>query len=230
MKQEASLILPVEEDKVSTFEEVKNRLHALTIISLDWLTDEFWPYLSMFQNNEHHMEGWLYNHIILMLEALKEHPLYKGLSETDVSILEWTIIWSDLGKLDTYKDSPKKAWPDGSPQGTAFGHDKKSGEMFANANLSTPNFKAIYFLILEHMNAHKLEEMKDRSIVPDFLIPHVQGLEAWEWPEYGDLNLNHGESLSKKDYAWMKRGSCELLRIKQNCDEAGRISDHSFSS
>ena len=103
MKLEASLILPVEEDKVSTFEEVKNRLNALTIISLDWLTDEFWPYLSMFQNNEHHMEGWLYNHIILMLEALKEHPLYKGLSETDVSILEWTIIWSDLGKLDTYK-------------------------------------------------------------------------------------------------------------------------------
>jgi hypothetical protein len=191
--------------------------------------------LYCFQNNEHHEEGWLYNHIIGMLQHLETFDLDDG----DTYILEMAIFWSDLGKLSTLKDSPKKTWPDGTPQSTAFGHDKASAKMLEEAAVSpedslysraTSADYAIQWIVEEHMNAHQLSAMDEqgKTTIPDFLKSQVAGLDAWDWPEWSDLDIPHGESMGKKPYAWIRRGASKLLRIKQECDENGRISELNF--
>jgi len=239
MEMKEKLCFPVSVQEKATYEEVTEKIDTLTVSDISWLNVEFWPFLSLFQNNEHHQEGWLYNHIILMLEALKQHPLYAELSEAKICILEQTIIWSDLGKLDTYKLSPKKTWPDGSPQATAFGHDKKSAEMYDAYFKGDAGYygkagevhQVTRYLIMEHMNAHLLEKMdvEGKTTMPEFLKPQINGEIPGLWPEWDTLDIPHGESLSKKDYAWIQRGASQLLRIKQNCDELGRISVLSFA-
>lgn len=233
LENETSLCLPVDRESIATYEEARERIDTLTVSDVSWLTVAFWPFLSLFQNNEHHQEGWLYNHIILMLEALRQHPLYAELSIAETKILEQTIIWSDLGKKDTYKLSPKKTWPDGTPQATAFGHDKKSAEMYDahfEGNAGEVH-QLTRYLIREHMNAHQLGEMDaiGKTTIPEFLAPQIQGEIAGLWPTWDALDIPHEESLSKKDYAWKQRGASNLLRIKQDCDEQGRISVLSFS-
>ena len=231
MDNKETSVLPVSKQEPTTYEEVWARIDELTVSDISWLTVTFWPFLSLFQNNEHHREGWLYNHIILMLEALRQHPLYAELSEAEICILEQAIIWSDLGKLDTYKLSPKKTWPDGSPQATAFGHDKKSAEMYdAHFDGEAGEVHQVTrYLIMEHMNAHQLEKMdaEGKTTIPEFLRPQLIGAPEL-WPSWDALDIPHGESLSKKGYAWIQRGASKLLRIKQHCDEQGRISDLSF--
>jgi hypothetical protein len=164
------------------------------------------------------------------------------------------IFWSDLGKLETtelsYKKKkgefvldengnkiPNKVWDDGTLQSTAIGHDKASAEMFAEARKEEPdvetenlNDKAIHWIVAEHMNAHKLSEMDEqgKTTIPDFLQPQVEGLDAWDWPEWADLDIPHGESMGKRAYAWIRRGASDLLRIKQQCDDNGRISEVNF--
>ena len=189
--------------------------------------------LYCYQNNEHHEEGWLYNHIIGMLQHLETFD-ENALDEEEAYILEMAIFWSDLGKLSTLKDSPKKTWPDGTPQSTAFGHDKASAKMLEEAlehlGDDSSGYDAILWIVAEHMNAHQLSAMDEqgKTTIPDFLKPQVEGLDAWDWPEWSELDIPHGESMGKKAYAWIRRGACELLRIKQQCDEHGRISKLNF--
>lgn len=180
--------------------------------------------LKVYQNNEHHMEGWLYNHVILMLYALRYYG--RSLSESAYRTLELSIFWSDLGKLDTIDDSKKTVWEDGTFQSTAFGHDKKSAEMHKEAH---PEARMVNYLVAEHMNAHKMEEQFEK----------VKGLAGYEWlvrqlsalvdsdglmPEWDTIEWPHGKNLSKKQYAWVCRAHNPLLVIKQKCDDAGRIS------
>lgn len=201
--------------------------------------------LYCYQNNEHHEEGWLYNHIIGMLLKLEDTPVIRMDNEWDqYHMLEIAIVFSDLGKLSTLKDSPKKTWEDGTPQSTAFGHDKASAKLLAEAwtcvketnrdwfsGDGSKNFIAIHWIVEEHMNAHKLAEMDEqgKTTIPDWLMPQVEGLEAWDWPEWADLEIPHGANMGKKAYAWIRRGASKLLRIKQECDEYGRISKQSFN-
>ena len=202
--------------------------------------------LYCYQNNEHHEEGWLYNHIIGMLieKSVGKWRSNYIIGEADESILEIAIVFSDLGKLSTLKDSPKKTWEDGTPQSTAFGHDKASAKLLAEAwtcvketnrdwhsGDAYKNFIAIHWIVEEHMNAHKLAEMDEqgKTTIPDWLMPQVEGLEAWDWPEWADLEIPHGANMGKKAYAWIRRGASILLRIKQECDEYGRISKQSFN-
>jgi hypothetical protein len=238
LMQESS-ILPTGRDKIADREEVLAIIDSLTTSDSSWLgggfgtteslARDYWEELSLFQNNKHHMEGWLYNHIILMLEALKQQPEYDTLDTESITILEQAIMWSDLGKLATYKEKD-----DGTA--TAFGHDKASATLYLsatdhNVGPHRPLFhKAILEIIIEHMNGHKLSEMDEqgKTTIPDFLAPQVEGLAPWNWPEWGDLDIPHGESMGKKPYAWIRCGANKLLRIKQKCDEAGRISDLSF--
>jgi len=201
--------------------------------------------LYCYQNNEHHEEGWLYNHIIGMLieKSVGEWRSKYIIGEADESILEIAIVFSDLGKLSTLKDSPKKTWEDGTPQSTAFGHDKASAKLleeawtldqetkYSDEGVAYRNFIAIHWIVEEHMNAHKLAEMDEqgKTTIPDWLMPQVEGLEAWDWPEWADLEIPHGANMGKKAYAWIRRGASILLRIKQECDEYGRISKQSFN-
>ncbi len=210
--------------------------------------------LYCFQNNEHHEEGWLYNHIIGMLQHL---DTFKNESYHDTKVgnmrneLEVAIFWSDLGKLSTMKDSPKKTWPDGTPQSTAFGHAEASSRMFVEAFMQanpSPDWidimkmQTIDFIVAEHMNAHKLAEMDEqgKTTIPEFLKAQVcleEDLNAleprltdpWNWPKWEELEIPHGANMGKKAYAWIRRGASKLLRIKQKCDEYGRISKKSFN-
>lgn len=205
-----------------TAEEMIADIEKRTVSSNTWLS-EYKKELLLDQNNEHHEEGAVGEHVILMLDELKLHPEYNDLSLEAVYTLEQAIIWSDLGKLATYKDSPKKTWPDGTPQGTAFGHDKKSAEMYLERGGTNP---IIEYIIREHMNAHKLKEMDEngKTTIPEFLKSQVEDCEPGLWPKWEDLEIPHGESLSKKAYAWIERGASKLLRIKQHCDDRGRKS------
>ena len=236
-----ALCLPVGKDELADDETILNALNEVSRKvkfgpeairlpggkALPWNLE----WVKVFQNDPHHMEGWLYNHIILMLRALQQYK--DDLTNDEYHILEQAIIWSDFGKFHTTKDG-KKTWPDGTPISTAFGHAEKSAELYLEAGTKMGNEwycnEAVYWLIAEHMKAHSLDEMdeKGKTAIPDFLAPQINGIDAWNWPKWDDLDIPHGESLGKKDYAWKQRGSCKLLRIKQICDSEGRISDLDF--
>jgi hypothetical protein len=253
--------LPTGKDALATDEEIIEALNEVTetmkitssdVDGLTWNLD----WLKTFQNNAHHLEGWLYNHVILMLLTLR--LCFKDkLNEKEYMILERAIFWSDLGKYHTTK-AGKKLWEDGTPMSTAFGHDKKSAELLDEAVAHMNEYQLLIheamsinyngarisfwlqeaydwytpvrWLVMEHMNAHKLEEMDaaGKTAIPDFLKPIVQGLEPWAWPEWEELEIPHEVSLSKKNYAWIVRGNSKLLRIKQMCDSTGRLSDLDF--
>ena len=210
--------------------------------------------LKFMQNNPHHLEGPLVNHIALMIYRLRleirerlwpieliTHGKYNEnhqfltvegvrLSPKDIQILELAIFWSDLGKRATAKP---KTLEDGTEITTAHGHAKKSVEILDEAvsKLDTPPwwYEPVRWLVAEHMNAHNLEANKEKTVVPDFLAPQIQGLEPWERPAWNDLEKPHGDSkgFGKSEYNWINRNH-KLLIIKQKCDEDGRISDLSF--
>lgn len=234
-------ILPV--DKVPTDDEIIGLLNSASA-TMRFHPNDSWSMadvdglkfdieaLKFMQNNPHHMEGPLVNHIALMLYRLRFFD--NELTAREYHILERAIFWSDIGKLATAKPSSKKAWDDGTPHTTCYGHDKKSVEILDEATHPVVYvqrwwYKPVRWLVGEHMIAHKLEEAiaNGKTVMPDFLAPQVEGLEPWEWPEFDDLEIPHVMSLGKKTYNWIKRNH-KLLIIKQKCDADGRISDLSL--
>ena len=233
-------ILPV--DKVPTGRDIIGLLNSASVTMTFYPNDfgladvdglEFdIEALKFMQNNPHHMEGPLVNHIALMLYRLRFFD--NELAAREYEILERAIFWSDIGKLATAKPSSKKAWDNGTPHTTCYGHDKKSVEILDEATHPVVHvqrwwYKPVRWLVGEHMVAHKLEEQiaKGKTVMPDFLAPQVEGLEPWEWPEFEDLEIPHVMSLGKKTYNWIKRNH-KLLIIKQKCDADGRISNLSL--
>ena len=234
-------ILPV--DKVPTDYEIIGLLRSASVTMTfhpndDWIAADVdglkfdIEALKFMQNNPHHMEGALVNHIALMLYRLRFFG--DELTTHEYAILERAIFWSDIGKLATAKPSSKKAWDDGTPHTTCYGHDKKSVEILDEATHPVVYvqrwwYKPVRWLVGEHMIAHKLEEAiaNGKTVMPDFLAPQVEGLEPWEWPEFDDLEIPHVMSLGKKTYNWINRNH-KLLIIKQKCDADGRISDLSL--
>jgi len=230
-------ILPV--DKVPTDEEILSLLNSAALTMTFWKGDvdgiEFdLESLKFMQNNPHHIEGSLVNHVALMLYRLRFYG--DKLSAHEYEILERAIFWSDIGKLATAKPSSKKTWDDGTPHTTCFGHAEKSVKILDEAEgILQPHaqhwwYEPVRWLVAEHMNAHQLKdkEAQGKTEIPDFLVPQIEGLEPWNYPEYEDLDIPHGVSFSKKKhYNWIKRNH-KLLIIKQKCDEDGRISDLSF--
>jgi hypothetical protein len=236
MENKEKFILPV--DETPTDEQVLSLLNNAAVTMTFWNGDvdgiEFdIDSLKFMQNNPHHIEGPLVNHIALMLYRLR--LVGDKLTPQEYEILERGIFWSDIGKLETAKPSPKKTWDDGTPHTTCYGHAEKSAQMLDEAEgILRPHaqhwwYKPVRWLVAEHMNAHNLKEQtaKGRTAMLDFLAPQVEGLEPWEWPEFDDLDIPHAMSLGKKTYKWINRNH-KLLIIKQKCDEDGRISDLSF--
>ena len=204
-------------------------VHDGDIDGLPWESE--WLYVK--QNNPFHMEGVLYMHVILMLGCLK--VLRKSLGQKAVHILERAIFWSDLGKFHTTKPG-KKTWEDGTAISTAFGHDKKSAELLDEAvsilKVAPWWYKPVRWIVANHMKAHSIGvecDEKGRDAIPEWLQPQVEGLEPWDWPEFAELDIPHGANFSKKDLLWTNLGASKLLRIKQLCDEHGRISDENLT-
>ena len=239
LENKEEFILPV--DKTPTDQQVLGLLNSAAETMTFWNGEvdgiEFdIDSLKFMQNNPHHMEGPLVNHIALMLYRLRFFT--DELTPQEYEILERAVFWSDIGKQATAKP---KTLEDGTEVTTTYGHAKKSAEILDKAVFGIqPNgynsrstaswwYGPVRWLVAEHMNAHKLEEetAKGKTAMPDFLAPQVEGLEPWEWPEFDDLEIPHVMSLGKKTYNWIKRNQ-KLLIIKQKLDEDGRISDLSF--
>jgi hypothetical protein len=232
-----NFILPV--DKLATDEDILSLLNNAAKTMKFWNGDvDGIPFeledLKLMQNNPHHEEGPVYNHVALMLYALRFHG--KHLSEKDYAILERAIVWSDIGKAATAKPHESKTWDNGTPWTACNGHAGKSAEMLDEAEgILRPHaqhdwYKPVRWLVAEHMNAHRLSEQIElgKTVIPDFLAPQIEGLEPWDYPEFDDLEIPHEVAFNKrKHYNWIKRNH-PLLIIKQKCDEDGRISDLSF--
>lgn len=233
LENKEKFILPV--DETPTDQQVLGLLNSAAETMTFWNGDidgiEFdIDSLKFMQNNPHHMEGPLVNHIALMLYRLRFFA--DELTPQEYEILERAVFWSDIGKQATAKP---KTLEDGTEVTTAHGHAKKSAQILDEAEgILQPHaqhwwYKPVRWLVYEHMNAHNLEENKEKTVVPDFLAPQIQGLEPWERPEWKDLEKPHGDSkgFGKSEYNWINRNH-KLLRIKGKLDEDGRISDLSF--
>ena len=237
MENKEKFILPV--DETPTDEQLLSLLNNAAVTMNFWNGDvDGIPFpmeaLKLIQNNPFHGEGPVGNHVALghyRLRFMKDQ-----LTAQEYAIEERAMFWSDLGKLATAKPHKSKTWDDGTPWTTAHGHAKKSVEILDEAEgILKPHaqhdwYKPVRWLVAEHMNAHKLEENKEKTVIPDFLAPQIQGLEPWERPNFDDLDIPHteGKGFGKSEYAWINRNH-KLLIIKQKLDEDGRISDLPFS-
>lgn len=237
LENKEKFILPV--DETPTDQQVLSLLNTAAETMTFWNGDidgiEFdIDSLKFMQNNPHHMEGPLVNHIALMLYRLRFFA--DELTSQEYEILERAVFWSDIGKLATAEPHKSKKWDNGESWTACNGHAQKSAEILDEAEgILQPHaqhwwYKPVRWLVAEHMNAHQLEKHKDRTVVPDFLAPQIEGLEPWEFPEWEDLEIPHEvKSFKKKGhYNWIKRNH-KLLIIKQKLDEDGRISDLPFS-
>jgi hypothetical protein len=237
MENKENFILPV--DETPTDQQVLGLLNSAAVTMTFWNGDvdgiEFdIESLKFMQNNPHHMEGPVVNHIALMLYRIRF--MADDMSAEEYQILERAIFWSDMGKRATAKPHKSEKWDNGESWTTSYGHAKKSAQMLDEAeSILQPHaqhwwYKPVRWIVSEHMDAHQLEANKEKTVRPDFLAPQIEGLEPWEFPEWDDLKIPHeeGKSFKKAHYNWIKRNH-KLLIIKQKCDEDGRISDLSFS-
>lgn len=238
MENKEKFILPV--DETPTDEQVLSLLNNAAVTMTFWSGEvDGIPFpmdaLKLMQNNPHHEEGSVVNHIALGLYRLRF--MEDQLTAHEYEILERAMFWSDIGKLATAEPHKSKTWDDGTPWTACNGHAEKSVEILDEAvsKLDTPSYwyEPVRWLVAEHMNAHRLVTMlplKERMFIPAFLVPQIQGLEPWDRPLWNDLDIPHteGKGFNKKRYAWINRNH-RLLIIKQKLDEDGRISDLSFS-
>lgn len=238
MENKEKFILPV--DETPTDEQILSLLNNAAVTMTFWNGDvDGIPFpmdaLKFMQNNPFHLEGPVVNHVALGF--YRQRFMADELTAQEYEIEERAMFWSDLGKLATAMPHKSKTWDNGESWTACNGHAEKSVEILDEAEgILQPHaqhwwYKPVRWLVAEHMNAHKLEEFKERTVVPDFLAPQIQGLEPWDFPDWDDLEIPHGagKSFKKKGhYNWIKRNH-KLLIIKQKLDEDGRISDLSFS-
>jgi hypothetical protein len=237
MENKEKFILPV--DETPTDEQVLSLLNNAAETMTFWNGDvDGIPFpmeaLKFMQNNPFHGEGPIVNHYALGFYRLRF--MKDQLTAQEYEIEERAMFWSDIGKLATAGPHKSKTWDDGTPWTACNGHAKKSVEILDEAEgILKPHaqhwwYKPVRWLVAEHMNAHNLELNKEKTVVPDFLAPQIQGLEPWEFPKWADLDRPHTEAkgFNKQNYAWIQRNH-KLLIIKQKLDEDGRISDLSFS-
>jgi len=246
--------LPIEEDKIASDEEIRAEINKAAFFKLD-LSPFILDCLKVYQNNKHHLEGWLYNHVILMLIAAR----YFGRLLTDKQYrkLELVILFSDLGKKTTtelsYKKKkgefvldengnkiPNKVWDDGRLQSTAIGHDKVSAQMYEAMDGVTD--EEIKILVALHMQAHEMamwiklglqykgtqftKKIKDFRNLPGCL-EHLANTPIHEWP-LTVTEATDSQDINKQTYRLVKMYRSELLKVKQQCDAAGRISEIDF--
>ena len=161
-----------------TFEEIIEDIDRLTGYQGKTIgIEDFREEIMHEQNNEHHLEGNVGEHIVLMLKHARklrvapkyESPNANNLSRKEFHQLSKAIIWSDLGKLACYSEpinektgEYKRVWEDGTPQGAAYGHAEKSAEMYAEAHYLVDPL--VHWVVLNHMEAHRMVEWLDKGL------------------------------------------------------------------
>ena len=85
-KDKASLCLPTGEDNLSSDEQIMAAINNAAKYTQFEFSPRILECLKVYQNNVHHLEGWLYNHVILMLLALRYFG--RSLTETQYRMLE----------------------------------------------------------------------------------------------------------------------------------------------
>ena len=224
-------------------------LFAMLRMDADEWVKAFCPHIMNDHNNPHHMEGGgaLWAHLILMAETLDS--IRHLLSDVEVKLLALAIFWHDIGKYETTTDSSKKVWPNeagpelaGKPISVAFKHANRGVELIdENKHLFTDyEYKVVRFLVDHHMKSRDMQKELDGDpnfmkkgkpkpkpprdmSIPDWLKPHVEGLDAWDWPVWEDLTEYAPKGYDGKDYNWARLYNCDLLRIFFAIDGEGRI-------
>ena len=246
--------LPVEESKMASDEEIIAEINKAARTKFD-LSSYVLDCLKVFQNNAHHLEGWLYNHVILMLYALRWYG--STLDEEDYMKVEQAILYSDLGKKTTTEHSykkkkgefvldedgnkiPHKVWDDGTLQSSALKHDIVSAQIYSDMKGETDD--EVLFLITMHMQAHDLamhiknglqfkgtqftKKIKEFRNLPECLT-HLEDTPAHEWP-LEVTEATDTQEINQSTYRLVRMWRSKLLKVKQACDAAGRISDLDF--
>jgi hypothetical protein len=114
-------------------------------------------------------------------------------------------------------------------------------------------YKAVRYIVGEHMKMHETikiqskglndkgrfsKNLGDFTVIPEEFSTRVKeelgkdlaSLESWDWPEHDEFSgkLTSQTRMNAGTYNKMRMWRCKLLRMKQQCDEDGRISDLSF--
>ena len=162
-----------------TFEEIIEDLDRLTGYQGKTIgIEDFREEIMHEQNNEHHLEGNVGEHIVLMLKHARKlgvapkyvSPNANNLSRKEFHQLSKAIFWSDLGKLACYSEpinektgEYKRVWEDGTPQGAAYGHAEKSAEMYVEY-FGIGVDPLVHWVVLNHMEAHRMVEWLEKGL------------------------------------------------------------------
>ena len=162
-----------------TFEEIIEDLDRLTGYQGKTIgIEDFREEIMHEQNNEHHLEGNVGEHIVLMLKHARKlgvapkyvSPNANNLSRKEFRQLSKAIFWSDLGKLACYSEpinektgEYKRVWEDGTPQGAAYGHAEKSAEMYVEY-FGIGVDPLVHWVVLNHMEAHRMVEWLEKGL------------------------------------------------------------------
>jgi len=132
------------------------------------------------QRPDYHPEGNTLKHAIMVVKrAMKYHP-----NNMNIVI---AALFHDIGKDKTASVNPKTGHP------TAYGHEDVSAELvkqnieWIKQNNGDPD--AVYFIVKNHMNAHRLDQMKPSKQDAIKSNPHFKDLEDFEKLDKGGLSL-----------------------------------------
>ena len=170
-----------------------------------------WELLAVHQNNRHHLEGWNYNHLIMMYLVLKDIKL----DAFNRALLERAIFWHDLGKRPTQAVG-NKCWEgcpqcgtkdpcDGLPMSSFHNHAQRiAEEMQTNIDWqglqdfrgvqSVKFMREVVYLVNEHMEAHSVHfEGKGSTDIPEPLLRELRKLSGKDSVQDSTLTIPPGE-------------------------------------
>jgi putative nucleotidyltransferase with HDIG domain len=162
--------------------EIHNDLDAKKLIySLpDSIKKRFFGLWNVPQRLDYHPEGNTLKHAIMVTKrAIKYHP--------DNMNIVIAALFHDIGKDETAGVNPKTGHP------TAYGHEDVSAELVKKNpdwimnNGGDP--EVVYYIVKNHMNAHRLDQMKPSKQDAIKSHPNFGDLEKFEKLDKGGLEL-----------------------------------------
>jgi tRNA nucleotidyltransferase (CCA-adding enzyme) len=166
----------------SQFEEIKSDVDAKKLIySLpDDVKNRFFGLWKVPQRPDYHPEGNTLKHVIMVVKrAIKNYP-------NNMNII-LAALFHDIGKDETHSINPKTGFP------TAYGHEDVSSELVKKYSdwivEKGGDPEIVYYIVKNHMNAHRLDQMKPSKQEKIKSDPNFGDLENFEKLDKGGLDL-----------------------------------------